>query len=316
MQVNAAYIFVVLVWSTTPLAIHLSNSSLTFVTAITLRMALAFICCYTLLRLMGQKLIQQRSDLLLFAYSALGLFPNMLLVYWAAQYIPSGLMSVMLGVYPFFVGIFSVLILKDSFPAYKAFALLIAMVGLAQIHFGQLDVGKNAVWGVIAMLAACIIWGFSSVMVKKLGTDMGALRLGTGSVSMSLPLFLISWFYLDGQVPHFVDTQSIWGVVYLVVVGSVVGHSLWFYVLRQCSVGSVAIIPLLTPVLAITWGVLFAEESLRTSTVGGAVTILLALALYQGIFIRFWSWWQGRLLRYPTLLKLFANKKSADQKFE
>lgn len=290
-QIIAAYIFVVLVWSTTPLAIHFSNSSLTFVAAITLRMALAFICCYALLRLLGERLIQQRSDWLLYCASALGLFPNMLLVYWAAQYIPSGLMSVIMGIYPFFVGVFSTLILKEkAFTPARVIALVLAVVGLVVIHVEQVAVGRDALLGVLAMIVVCVIWGLSSVVVKKLGAEVGALRQGTGSIFVALPFFMASWWLMDGALPTAVDQKSLLGVAYLVIIGSVISHTLWFFVLRKCSVTSVAMIPLMTPVLAITWGTLFAGELLSANTIAGALVILFALSVYQGVFTRIWHW--------------------------
>lgn len=292
MRVIAAYSLVVLVWSTTPLAIHFSNSSLTFVAAITLRMLLAFVCCYILLRLTGERLIQQRSDWRLYCASALGLFPNMLLVYWAAQYIPSGLMSVIMGIYPFFVGVFSVLILKEkAFTPSRTIALIIAVVGLGVIHIEQVAVGRDALLGVVAMIVVCMIWGLSSVTVKKFGAEVGALRQGTGSIFVALPFFVLSWWLLDGTVPTDFDQKSLLGVGYLVIVGSVISHTLWFFVLRQCTVTSVAMIPLMTPILAITWGVLFADEMLSANTITGAVTILFALSVYQGLFVRLWRGW-------------------------
>lgn len=289
MGVIAAYIFVVLAWSSTPLAIHFSNSSLTFVSAITLRMVLAFICCYGLLRLLGQRLIQQRSDWLLYSVSALGLFPNMLLVYWAAQYIPSGMMSVIMGIYPFFVGVFSALILRENtFTVARIAAVVLAMGGLVLIHLERMSIGGGAVLGVSVMVLACAVWALSSVLVKKLGAEVGALRQGTGSIALALPFLLISWWLIDGELPSTIDQQSIGGVIYLVLVGSVISHTLWFYVLRQCNVSSVAAIPLMTPVLAISWGALFAGESLNADAMLGALIILLALGLYQGLFARIW----------------------------
>ena len=126
MQVPGAYLLVILIWSTTPLAIHWSNSSLSFVAAITLRMALALPLCFVLMSILREPLIRNKRDWLAYAASALGLFPNMLLVYWAAQFISSGLMSVMFGVYPFFVGVFSLLIMRENpFTPIKVLALVL-----------------------------------------------------------------------------------------------------------------------------------------------------------------------------------------------
>jgi Permeases of the drug/metabolite transporter (DMT) superfamily len=288
MQVASAYLLVVLIWSTTPLAIHWSNSSLSFISAITVRMVLATLLCFGLLKICRQPLIVQRRDWLVYAASALGLFPNMLLIYWAAQTIPSGLMSVIMGIYPFCVGIFSIFVLQENpFTRSRILALLLAVFGLWLVQREQSAADGDALWGIIVMVLVCVIWGFSSVTVKKLGAGIAPLRMGTGSLLVSTPFFLLAWFGLDRELPELIDQKSLVGVVYLVLAGSIIGHILWFYVLRVCSVASVSLITLITPVMALTWGHL-AGEQFSAFTLVGAGVIVLALALYQGFFFRLW----------------------------
>lgn len=285
MQVPGAYFLVVLIWSTTPLAIHWSNSSLSFVAAITLRMALALPLCFLIMKMLREPLICDKRDWLAYAASALGLFPNMLLVYWAAQFISSGLMSVLFGFYPFCVGVFSLLILRENpFTRAKVLALLLAIFGLWILHRDQLAAGSDAVWGVAVMILVCVLWGFSSVAVKKLAADVSPLRMGTGSLLLSMPFFLLAWFWLDGELPLQIQQKSLLAVMYLVLAGSLLGHVLWFHVLRACSVTSVSLITLITPVMALTWGWLFAGEVPSRQTLSGVVLILSALILYQGFF--------------------------------
>ena len=289
MQVPGAYLLVVLIWSTTPLAIHWSNSSLSFIAAITLRMMMATLLVYVLLKIMREPLIVNKRDWLIYAASALGLFPNMVLVYWAAQTVPSGLMSVIMGTYPFFVGIFSVVILRENpFSATKILALLLAVFGLWVVQQAQVMAGVEDLWGVGAMVLACVIWGFSSVMVKKLGAAVSPLRMGSGSLIVSTPFFMVAWLWIDGELPTTIDHKSLVGVSYLVLAGSVLGHVLWFFVLRACSVINVSLITLITPVMAINWGMLAGERFSLWTLVGVAV-IMVALALYQGLVIRLWQ---------------------------
>ena len=285
MQVAGAYVLVVLIWSTTPLAIHWSNSSLSFVTAITLRMLIATLLVYGLLKIRREPLIVQKSDWLIYAASALGLFPNMLLVYWAAQTIPSGLMSVIMGTYPFFVGIFSVMVLRENpFSRTKVIALLLALFGLWVVQRAQMKADVDGLWGIGAMVLACVIWGFSTVVVKKLGAKVSPLRMGAGSLLVATPFFLVSWWWIDGEIPAFVDNKSLVGVGYLVIAGSVISHTLYFHVLRGFNVSTVALIPLMTPVLAILWGRLLEGEILSPASMTGAGLILLSLTVYQGLY--------------------------------
>ena len=183
MPLPAAYFMVVLIWSTTPLTIQWSNSSLTFVAAVTLRMLLAFVICYAILRFKRQSLTNTPRDWLVFLASGLGLFPNMLLIYYAAQFIPSGLMSVLFGVLPFFVGVFSWLLLRENhFTRVRTLALVMAVTGLGIIHFGQMQVGPDAVKGVLIIMLVCVIWALSSVWVKQFGGSIEPMQQCTGSI--------------------------------------------------------------------------------------------------------------------------------------
>lgn len=291
MQLAGAYCLVVLIWSTTPLAIKFSSSSLSFVSAITLRLLLALVICYGLLLALRRPLVRSSKDWKVFIASGVGLFPNMLLVYWAAQFIPSGLISVLMGSHPFFVGLVSWVVLKENpFTWSKSLALACALAGLAVIHLDQLQMSREAALGVATILLACVIWAASVVWVKKYGADIEPLRQGTGSLLVAVPWFLVAWYFLDGRLPAHVDSTSLLGVGYLVIAGSVVGHTLYFYVLRNYSVATVSMINLMTPVLAVLWGGWFAAEELNATAIMGAGLILLALGVYQGAFARLLKW--------------------------
>lgn len=275
-----AYICVILIWSTTPLAIHWSNSSLSFVTASALRMVLALGVCASVLLALRRPLVQDRSDWKAFAVGAVGLFPNMLIVYWSAQYIPSGLMAVVLGVTPFFAGLFSRLLLKENIlNLRRVLALVLAVAGLLVIHVDQV----SAVWGVGGMIISSLLFALSSVWLKSLGGGIDPLRQGTGVLLLAAPCFALVWWLTDGSMPVQVDMQSITGVAYLVLAGSVLGNTLFFYVLRHYTVDKVSLITLITPVIALTIGRLVADEQLSGQSVAGAAMVVGALALYQAL---------------------------------
>lgn len=284
MRVAAAYIGVVAIWSTTPLAIQWSNSSLPFITAITLRMVLAFALCLVVLAVLRKPLISQRSDWKAFAVGGLGLFPNMLVVYWSAQHIPSGLMAVMLGITPFFVGVFSRLFLKENvFTLARLLALAVALAGLALIHSEQLLVGRSAVLGMLGMLCSSVMFALSSVWLKAVGGGVDPIRQGAGVLFAAAPCFAVVWLLSGAPLPVELDGKSIAGVAYLVVAGSVLGGTLFFYVLRHCAVDKVSLITLITPVIALAIGQLVADESISWRSACGAALVVSALAVYQGV---------------------------------
>lgn len=285
MPVIFAYIFVVFIWATTPLAIQWSNSSLEFITAVTLRMILALVVCVVLMLVFRMPLIKSRRDWLPFLAGAIGLYPNMLIIYWSAQYVSSGVMAVLLGLYPFAVGFFSLLLLRDNlFNPLRVFALLVALLGLAIINIEQLALGSDSVYGILGVIGSSLLFALSTVWLKAVGAALHPLRQSMGVLLLATPAFVLTWYLIDGKIPEAIDMKSLIGVSYLSVAGSVLGYTLFFYVLRHCSMVSVSLIPLLTPVMALSIGALVAKEQVSTMTLCGSIMILFALAMYQNVW--------------------------------
>lgn len=302
MRVFAAYMGVIVIWSTTPLGIKWSNSSFSYSESIALRTVFALVITFVLIGLMRKKIFVNKSDWKPMAAGALSLFPNMLLVYWSAQYISSGLISVVFGSAPFFVGMFSLFILKENqFNTSKVIALCVAVIGLVLIHFDQLNLGTMAVWGVLGILGSSMMFAVSTVVLKKIGSDIEPVRQLAGSLLFSAPAFGLAWYVLDGELPAAVDIRSIIGVSYLVVAGSVLGGLAFYYVLGKCSVVSVSLIPLITPVTALILGYYIEDEQLGTTMLIGTALILLSLALYQGVI-------QNGLATYRRLKRLVLSR--------
>ncbi|HMU66921.1 MAG TPA: DMT family transporter, partial [Cellvibrionaceae bacterium] len=279
-----------IIWATTPLGIKWSNSGLSFSSAITLRMLLALILCAAVLAVQKKRLIHSKKDWQAFGAGALGLFPNMLIVYWSAQYIPSGLVSILLGFFPFFLGVFSWLLLRErSLNARQVAALCLAFCGLAVIYMQQVQTSWQALWAVLGVLVAAAFWALSSIWVKALGVEIDAMRQSTGTLLIAAPIFAVYWLLFDHQLPAHWQLKSQLGVVYLVVAGSCLGHTLYFYVLRRCSLAATGLLTLLSPMVALGIGFLVLGETLSVRELIGVALVLMALGVYSGVLIGAWN---------------------------
>lgn len=282
MKVAIAYLSVVFIWATTPLAIKWSSSSVSFVAACTSRILLALGLSSILMLILRKPLIKRKSDWWAFVAGLIGAFPNVLLIYWSAQHIPSGLGAVLFGMYPFSVGLFSFLILKENiFSLRRVFAIVLAVTGLVIINIDQFQVGGDALLGVMGMAVSVIFFGLSSVWVKHVGADVDPLAQTTGVLLLAAPLLVLSWYFLDGDLPLVWDVYSLASVSYSAVAGSVVGSVLFFYILAKCNVGSVGLITFVTPIMALIIGALANGESFSMATVLGSVVVIVALGVYQ-----------------------------------
>ena len=281
MAVLLAYISVVLIWATTPLTIQWSSDSLSFIAAVLLRMSIALAIGLLINVALRRKLFMQPKSWQVYAAGAIGIFPNMPVVYWSAQFIPSGLVAVVFAMSPFVTGLMTLLLLKHNpFSVRRVLAFLLALGGLVVIFNHQLKFDAHAVYGVAGILLSCFLFSFSSVLVKKLDVKVDAFSQALGTLLFALPFLLLTWWIMDGRIPANISIKSIAAVGYLAIFGSLVGAALFFYVLANMSPTAVSLITFITPVLALVLGSVVAHEALGFQLWTGAALVVTALLLY------------------------------------
>ncbi len=286
MSVPAAYLGIIMIWATTPLAIKWSNEGTGFLLAVSARMVVGLLLCLLLLRLLRVPLRWHREALMTYVAAGLGIYAALLSVYWGAQYIPSGLISVLYGLSPMVIGLFGALWLGERFitPARLA-GLLLALLGLMVIFLPQGELGGVEARGLIGVLLSVLFHSLSAVWVKRLGTVMHPLAINSGGLLLAVPLYLLSWWLSGAGMPAEISPQSLGAILYLALFGTVIGFNLYFYVLKRIPAAVVALITLITPVLALLLGQGLNGEHVEAQVWYGTLAILLGLSLYL---------WDGR----------------------
>ncbi len=282
MPLPAAFIGVVLIWSTTPLAIKWSSMGAGFLFGVTSRMVIGLLLCVLILMLTGRRLRHDRVALQTYVAAGLGVWATMMCVYWAALHIPSGLISVVFGVTPVFTGLFAVTLLGEHvFTRFKILGMIMGLAGLLLIFRYSLDVGLAAGFGIIAVFIGVLAQSASAVMVKRLRAGIAGIETTTGALLVSTPLFVLSWWLFDGIWPQQLEPRVIWSILYLSLFGSVIGFIGYYYLINQWPANRVALIPLVTPVMALLIGYLFNGEKIGVTEMAGAALILAGLWAYE-----------------------------------
>jgi len=122
----------------------------------------------------------------------------------------------------------------------------------------------------------------ASVWIKAIGAkQIPALAIVTGSLSLLVPMLLILSLVTGQKLPEHYPMQSIVSITYLGVFGSVLGFSLYFYLLKNIEASRVALITIVTPILAMFFGSGLNNEQLTEQVWCGAILTILGLSLYQ-----------------------------------
>jgi drug/metabolite transporter (DMT)-like permease len=282
MSVPAAYLGIIIIWSTTPLAIKWSGEDVGFLFGAASRMLIGAAVCTLLLLILARKLPWHREARQTYIAAGLGIYGAMMSVYWGAQYIPSGLISVIFGLTPIVTGVIAAIWLQErSLTASKLAGIFLGIVGLIIIFGTGVELSDGAVYGIAAVLLAVLLHSVSAVWVKSISARLPALEVTNGGLLIAAPLYLVTWLLFSDGWPEDISSRTALSISYLAVFGSVLGFIMYFYVLKHIDASRVALVTLLTPVLALLLGQGLNNEIINPAVWVGTLCILVGMSVYQ-----------------------------------
>lgn len=283
MSVTTAYLAVILIWSTTPLGIVWSSESINPTMAVFLRMLIAVVLGFIIIKTRKISLPWHRKAIKLYSFSSLGIFGGMLFSYMAARYLSSGVMSLVFGLSPVMSALLAQKILKeDKLTKVRIIAMIVSLLGLAIVCADSFALKEDSLYGLVFILCAVFFFSLSGVLVKSIRLVIHPMATTVGALTISLPLFFLSWLLLDASLPiEDWKMRSILATIYLGIFGSLIGFYAYFYVLQKLTASTVTLITLITPIIALALGALLNHETISFKLMLGAATVLLGLSLYH-----------------------------------
>jgi len=282
MIIRIAYACVILIWSTTPLAIQWSSEGGYYLFAITIRMLIGLSILQIIFSLTKLQFPRTRSALQTYIISGMGINVSMMCVYWGAQFIPSGWIALIYGLSPIITGLLSaILISGSSISAFQMLGITSGLTGLLLIFGTSQDVNAHALWGVLAVSISVFTHSLSAVLIKRINAPISGIQASYGGLSIAAPILLLV-FLISGE-PVMVDAPtSAWlSILYLGVIASALGFTLYYYILKNMDATKVSMITLVTPVIALFIGKFLNNEPLTVSIVSGAILVCAGLALFE-----------------------------------
>ncbi len=140
--------------------------------------------------------------------------------------------------------------------------------------------------GVAGVLTSVFLQSMSMLWLKRMAADVEPLALTGGGLLIALPFYLLTWWVADGDLHFDMPLRNGMAIMYLSIVATAIGFVLFYYVLKRLPADAIAIITLMTPVLALMLGNQFNGEPVTFHVMAGTVLILAGLALH---------YWGGRL---------------------
>ncbi len=282
MSLPAAFVTVILIWSTTPLAIKWSALGVGFSFAVFSRMAIGVMLSAVLLVLFRVRIPLHRKALSAYVAGGLSMFGAMALTYWSSQFVSSGMIAVLFGLSPLITSMGAMLWLEEeALTTSKLAGMAMGVLGLFLVFRGGLGLGAGSLAGLIALFLAVVSQSLGLVWLKRINDDSPPLAMTLGILVVALPLFFAAWWMVDGHVPVAVPERAVAATLYLGTFGSVLGFALYYYLIKHMEAGRIALITLITPVMALLLGHGLNNEAVLPQVWLGTASIVLGLGLHR-----------------------------------
>lgn len=280
-----AFAIIYLVWGSTFLAIRVGVKELPpfLFAAVRFSVAGAALCGWMLAR--GAKRPSGRE------WASMGMIALLIfvfdygLLFWAEQRVPSGIAAVMMATIPAFMALAEILFLRaQRLTVRLAVALLIGIAGVAVLMSRSLNLGGAAIdsAGAAALIAGAVSWSVASVLSKKLPlpeskvVSSGAQMLVGG---LMLALVAVGRGELSGFHAEAVSREAWIAMIYLIVMGSIVGFTAYVWLIHHESPTKVGTYAYVNPVVAVALGYFLAGEAVGARTVVGTICVLVSVVV-------------------------------------
>ncbi|MEJ2495657.1 MAG: EamA family transporter, partial [Ignavibacteriaceae bacterium] len=280
LKIALVYVLLCFIWGSTWLAIRIGLESMPPIYSAGMRFTVASIFIFILMQFRGIKL--QKDKISIRLYLVMGFFSFVIpfgLVYWAEQFVPSGLASVLFAVYPFFVVIFSYFsISKDSIDIYKIIGVILGFGGLVTIFSDSF--GGNItdyLLGMIAIVISGIMQAEIAVLIKKYGHHLNPLSMNFIPMLIAGISMLVIGLMLENITTFSLKLNAAISILYLGFFGSVVTFTSYYWLLKRINIVILALIAFITPIVALILGYFFYNEDLSMRHFIGSLLVLIGL---------------------------------------
>lgn len=208
------------------------------------------------------------------------------LVSWAEQTIPSGIAALIIGAVPLFMVVTEAWRPGGAKPNWQAILGLLVGFGGIYLLVGPSNISGGGTQlnplGVGALLMACLLWSSGSVYSKSADLPKASL-MSTGAQMLmgSIGLFVVSG--LSGEWAGYdlaaVSMNSIFALLYLIFIGSLIGFVSYGWLLQNAPISLVATYAYVNPVVAVLLGNWLAAEPLEPRTWLAATIIIGSVML-------------------------------------
>ncbi len=230
-------------------------------------------------------------------FTGLGLtFGTFATLYWAEQYVTSGIAAVLSATGPMMIIIIQTFLLKQKGNRLSFIGCIVGVLGVILLILPSFSIEISPFWmiGCFAIILGEIFYASGTIYTKHViqtfettsPIALNAAQMMHGGVL----LIILSLFTENIQLHYLISPASIGSLLYLTIVGSMIGHSIYYWLVSRTNPVFPSTWLYISPLIAVMLGVIFYQEYISWLTGIGTLTIIVGTILVNFETLRKLHW--------------------------
>jgi drug/metabolite transporter (DMT)-like permease len=206
-------------------------------------------------------------------------------LYWAEQYVTSGIAAVLSATGPIMILLLQASILRQKVSVQAMSGCFIGFAGVILLLLPSISVEVNLFWvfGCIVILVGEIFYSsgalYSKYVIQRF-SDTSPIALNAAQMMYGGAMLLVlSLFTEHVNIESMLTLNAVSSLLYLIVIGSMMGHSIFYWLVAKTNPVFPSTWLYISPLIAVGLGVLLYNEAISWVAVTGVVTIIIGIVL-------------------------------------
>ncbi|MFD0616921.1 DMT family transporter [Paenibacillus sp. GCM10027629] len=278
------YLIMCLVFGTTFLAIKVgidAGAPPFFSAGLRFLLAGSIILLYMVVRRKARLSLLLRKEMLLTgAGLTFGVFATL---YWAEQYLSSGIAAILSATAPLMILLLQTVISRQRLSLSSLVGCLTGTAGVVLLLLPGIAFTFSRFWvlGCAAVLLGQVFYSTGTVYSRRVVQrfqDTSPIALNAAQMIYGGGLLLIlSLFTEKIQIETMLAPNAIWSLLYLIIAGSMTGHTIFYWLIAKTNPVFPSTWLYISPLIALCLGTVLYDEPISVLSVVGGIIIIIGI---------------------------------------
>lgn len=201
-------------------------------------------------------------------------------LYWAEQHVSSGIAAILSATGPMMILMIQSVVMRKNARRSDYWGCAVGFAGVCLLIMPEIAMGSDLIWilSCIAILIGEIGYSVGSLATRKLSFDIPDISpITINAVQMmygGAALLLLSLFSEQVQWNGILTLPALGSVLYLTIVGSMLGHSLYAWLLKATNAFFPSTWLFVSPIIALGLGAFLYGEAISLYSIVGSLLII------------------------------------------